>query len=80
MTFDGDNDRGHFGVNGEARGVALMIRDARGEVAAPGEALQASSMLPGERKLHYTLSLVGNQQTLRAGDYRTAIRFRMDYY
>ncbi|WP_422526486.1 fimbrial protein [Serratia fonticola] len=80
VTFDGDNDRGHFGVNGEARGVALMIRDARGEVAAPGDALQAGAMTPGEMQLHYTLSLVGNQQTLRAGAYRTAIRFRMDYY
>lgn len=80
MIFDGDNDRGYFGVSGEASGVALMIRDARGEVAAPGEALLASAIVPGEMQLHYTLSLVSNQQTLRAGDYRSAIRFRMDYY
>ncbi|MBC3378723.1 type 1 fimbrial protein [Serratia fonticola] len=80
VTFDGDNDHGHFGVSGEARGVALMIRDARGEMAAPGEAMPAIAITPGERQLHYTLNLVGNQQTLRAGDYRTAIRFRMDYY
>jgi type 1 fimbria pilin len=80
VTFDGDDDRGHFGVSGEASGVALMIRDARGEVAAPGDAMLASAMAPGEMQLHYTLNLVGNQQTLRAGDYRSAIRFRMDYY
>ncbi|MBC3250171.1 type 1 fimbrial protein [Serratia fonticola] len=80
VTFDGDNDRGHFGVSGEARGVALMIRDARGEVAVPGNALQASAIIPQEMQLHYTLSLVGNQETLQAGDYRSAIRFRMDYY
>ncbi|MOA61490.1 PAP fimbrial minor pilin protein precursor [compost metagenome] len=57
-----------------------MIRDARGEVAAPGDAMPASTFTPGEMQLHYTLSLVGNQQTLQAGDYRSAIRFRMDYY
>ncbi|MEX3003760.1 fimbrial protein [Serratia fonticola] len=80
VTFDGDNDRGYFGVNGEARGVALMIRNARGEVASPGDAMLASTITPGELQLHYTLSLVGNQQKLQAGNYRSAIRFRMDYY
>ncbi|MGM0514470.1 hypothetical protein BFS14_21555 [Serratia fonticola] len=80
VAFDGDSDKGHFGLSGEARGVALMIRDPHGTVAAPGSALRAGDISPGEMQLHYTLSLVGNQQTLRAGAYSSAIRFRMDYY
>ncbi|WP_447883596.1 fimbrial protein [Serratia fonticola] len=80
VTFDGDSDQGFFGVSGEARGVALMIRNPQGAVAVPGTALPAGPLTPGEMRLNYTLSLVSNQDTLRAGDYRSAIRFRMDYY
>lgn len=80
ITFDGDRDSNYFGVTGDARGVALMIRDANGAVAIPGDALPIGPILPGESQLRYTLSLVGNQDTLQAGDYRSAIRFRMDYY
>lgn len=80
VSFDGDSDRGFFGVTGNARGVALMIRDAWGRVAKPGDALLAAAIVPGDMHLRYTLNLVGNQDELQAGDYRSAIRFRMDYY
>lgn len=80
VTFDGDSDQGYFGVNGAARGVALMIRNPQGAMAVPGNALPAGAITPGEMQLNYTLSLVSNQDTLQAGDYRSAIRFRMDYY
>ncbi|MBC3379052.1 type 1 fimbrial protein [Serratia fonticola] len=80
VTFDGDSDQGYFGVSGAARGVALMIRNPQGTVAVPGRALPANGLIPGEMRLDYTLSLVSNQDTLQAGDYRSAIRFRMDYY
>ncbi|XXD09670.1 fimbrial protein [Klebsiella sp. R445] len=80
VTFDGDTDRGHFGLTGEARGVALMIHDVTGVRAIPGEALPARSLIPEEMLLRFTLSLVGNQQTLHVGNYRSAIRFRIDYY
>ncbi|MFT2797365.1 MULTISPECIES: fimbrial protein [Serratia] len=76
VTFDGDDEHGHFDMSGEARGVVLMIRDAKGEVAAPGDALRPAPCCQ-ERGNRITPD---NQQTLRAGDYRTAIRFRMDYY
>lgn len=80
VTFDGDNDRGHFGLTGEARGVALMIHDVTGVRARPGTAMPTRFVVPEEMQLRYTLSLVGNQQTLHAGNYRSAIRFRIDYY
>ncbi|WP_174508670.1 fimbrial protein [Klebsiella oxytoca] len=80
VTFDGDNDRGHFGLTGEARGVALMIHDITGVRALPGATMPSRFIVPEEMQLRYTLSLVGNQQTLHVGNYRSAIRFRIDYY
>ncbi|QNK09014.1 type 1 fimbria pilin [Raoultella sp. BIGb0399] len=80
VTFDGDNDRGHFGLTGEARGVALMIHDVTGVRAIPGAAMPSRLILPEEMQLRYSLNLVGNQQTLHVGNYRSAIRFRIDYY
>ncbi|WP_051506680.1 fimbrial protein [Chania multitudinisentens] len=80
VTFDGDNDHGHFGLTGDAHGVALMLHDVMGVKAIPGGAMPANAIAPEEMQLHYTLSLVGNQETLRPGNYRSAIRFKMDYY
>ncbi|EMJ5851806.1 type 1 fimbrial protein [Klebsiella aerogenes] len=80
-TFEGPVDRGFFGLSGDAGGVALMLTDSSGRITHPGEPL-----LPGElssvseQTLDYTLRLVGNQQRLRAGDFRTTLRFRMNYY
>lgn len=80
VTFDGDRDLGHFGVTGSARGVALMIRNRQGTVAVPGRALPSVSLNKGEMALDYTMALVANQEVPRAGDYRSSIRFQVDYY
>lgn len=80
ITFDGSPDTGGFGVSGAARGVALQITDERGYIATPGEALPAVNIMPGEMLLNYSLRLVGNQQVLRAGDYYSTVRFKLDYY
>ncbi|MFC0227463.1 fimbrial protein [Serratia aquatilis] len=79
MTFDGARDREHFGVFGTAQGVALRIQDTQGQAARPGETLPVT-LMPGDPTLHYRVNLVSNQQPLKAGEYRSAIRFRMDYY
>lgn len=79
VTFDGDADNGHFKTLGEANGIAMMIRDGQGNIATPGAALPAGNLTPGDMHLRYTLNLVGNKENLRAGDYRTTIRFRLDY-
>lgn len=80
VTFDGRAEPGGFGVSGEARGVALQIADALGHVANPGEALPAVSITPGDKILHYSMRLVSNQQVLRAGEYYSTVRFKLDYY
>ncbi|MFZ4835154.1 fimbrial protein [Rouxiella sp. Mn2063] len=80
ITFDGLEDHGFFGVDGQARGIALQIADAEGNVAIPGNPLPSIAMMQGNRKLDYSLRLVGNQQTIRPGHYNSTIRFKMNYY
>ncbi|SIR20544.1 fimbrial protein [Aeromonas hydrophila] len=80
VTFDGDRDLGYFGVTGSARGVALMIRDRQGSVAVPGRPLPSVVLQADDMTLDYTMALVANQDAPRAGDYRSSIRFQVDYY
>lgn len=80
VTFDGVRERDAFGVSGSARGVALKIRDADGAVAMPGVPLPGQPLTTRHAQLDYRVALVANQQPLRSGDYRSAIRFTMNYY
>lgn len=80
VTFDGQQEREYFGVIGSAQGLALVIRDVRGATAIPGRPLPERVMAPGEKQLDYTVAVVASQQPLRAGNYRSVIRFKMDYY
>ncbi|WP_206430662.1 fimbrial protein [Pseudomonas chlororaphis] len=79
-TFDGRADGSFFGVDGNARGVALMIADSRGNVAAPGAPLPLEELVSGDKVLNYSMRLMGNKQVLRSGDYYSTIRFKMEYY
>lgn len=80
VTFDGDGEGGLFGVRGDASGVALKIVDALGNNAVPGKALPLVDIVPGNTRLNYTLRLVANNHTLKAGDYSSSIRFKLDYF
>lgn len=80
VTFDGDADGGLFGVNGEAKGVALEITDSGGNKAAPGEPLPLGEITRGSMRLDYTMKLVSNSQILKPGGYTSAVRFKLDYY
>ncbi|WP_426506279.1 fimbrial protein [Serratia proteamaculans] len=80
VTFDGRADNGLFMVEGQARGVALQIADTSGNIASPGEPLPAVAITEGSKKLNYSLRLMGNKQVLRAGDYTSTLRFKMNYY
>lgn len=80
VTFDGEGTEGVFQVYGEARGLGLQIADAQGNIASPGKPLPAENIVPGDMRLKYTLRLVGNRQVLRAGEYSSVVRFKMDYY
>lgn len=80
VTFDGDNEGELFGVRGEASGVALRITDENGNIAAPGIPLRALDIIPGNMQLNYHLRLVANHHALKAGDYFSSIRFKLDYF
>ncbi|HBV9912403.1 TPA: type 1 fimbrial protein [Klebsiella aerogenes] len=79
-TFDGPSENGQFGLHGGARGVSLQLADRDGNIASPGEPLPPGRLISGNQELDYTLRLVGDRQSLLAGDFHTILRFRMDYY
>ncbi len=80
VTFDGRVDNGLFGVDGNARGVALQLADSEGNIVSPGNPTPLLDITEGNRELNYSLRLVSNQQKLRSGEYTSSIRFKMDYY
>lgn len=80
VIFDGIPDGDMFQIEGEAKGVALQIIDATGNIAFPGKPLPLTNIQPGVMVLNYAMDLVGNRKNLMAGEYRSTIRFKLDYY
>ncbi|MBH1929646.1 fimbrial protein [Serratia rubidaea] len=80
ITFDGPAEGNGFGLQGEAKGLAIQISDEQGNVAAPGVAMPKNDIHPGNMQLNYFVKLIGNKQRLRTGDYFSTIRFKLDYY
>lgn len=80
ITFDGDSEGNFFSVKGEASGIALKITDHSGKMARPGRPLAHVDLTSGNMKLNYNMHLVANQSVLRAGNFFSAIRFKMDYF
>ncbi|MBL3523570.1 type 1 fimbrial protein [Serratia plymuthica] len=80
MTFDGNAEGKNFGVVGEASGIALRIADSIGKEVYPGVPVSIENTLTKDFHLNYSMQLVANSQVLRAGNYRSAIRFKFDYY
>ncbi|ATM76885.1 MULTISPECIES: fimbrial protein [Serratia] len=82
VTFDGRNEDGRFGVEGQARGVALVLNDALGNEAVPGKALPPQTpVLQGkEMLLHYTARMVANNQPLQTGTYSAQVRYQLEYH
>lgn len=81
ITFDNDNQPGQqrFAVYGDAKGVELMITDAKGKAILPGSAQPVDEHLTHQLDLRYRLFLVSNLQQLHAGSFAAAIRFHLDY-
>lgn len=79
VSFDGPEDKGLFALGGNTHGVALKLTDEFGNVASPGIPLPAGKLTSGSQKLNYNLRLVGNEQVLKAGDFHTILRFKMEY-
>lgn len=80
VTFDGYAEGSLFGVQGEARGVALKIKDSNGTPVIPGKPLPMEGIIPGNRVLNYSMTLMPNHQPLKAGAYFSTVRFKLDYF
>ena len=80
ITFDGNSEGDVFSVGGEAKGIALQISDAQGHLAFPGIMLPAKEIDHKAMKLNYVMRLVSNNKPVKAGEYFSAIRFKLDYY
>ncbi|MGG7955204.1 fimbrial protein [Klebsiella aerogenes] len=80
VTFDAVSDGGLIRVDGDAEGVGLQIVDEWGNVARPGKEMPLNDIKPGNYDLHYTMHLLANNKPLRAGFFRSVVRFKMDYY
>lgn len=79
VTFDGLPDGDNYAVNG-ASGIGVQIVDEAGEVASPGKPMPVSNITPGMQILKYKLRLKADNHHLQAGDYRTTIKFKIDYF
>ncbi|WP_273855346.1 fimbrial protein [Serratia liquefaciens] len=80
VVFDGNAEGSLFNVQGGVTGVALRITDKFGNVAYPGKPLPLVDIQPGNMLLNYDIRLVANQRALKAGDYSSSIRFKLDYF
>ncbi|WP_158784159.1 fimbrial protein [Pantoea sp. BAV 3049] len=80
ITFDGEADGDNFAVSGDARGVALQVTDKKGNVARPGEALEAGMLNEGDQELHFALRVVSNNKPLRKGTFWSVVHFRINYF
>lgn len=81
ITFDGASAQENlFSVTGEASGFGIQLTDSAGNIAVPGKAMPQYAITPDSMSLNYNLRLMANQQRMRAGDYQSTIRFKMDYY
>lgn len=80
VVFDGHHNAGLFGIEGDAKGVALQLIDSHGDIIIPGSPVSLEEITSKEMLLKYSLRLVSNNQLLRAGQYTSTVKFKMDYY
>ncbi|MBD8162655.1 type 1 fimbrial protein [Erwinia persicina] len=80
ITFDGHRDDQAFSIAGDAQGIALQIADSSGNIATPGKPLPLAELTTNNMLLNYSLRLVSNNRLLRAGEYYSTVKFKMDYY
>lgn len=80
LTFEGESNGRYFDVQGAAQGIALQIKDARGNLITPGMLLEESSRITDTLALNYFLVLVGNGNALQAGNYHATIKLSIQHF
>ncbi len=80
-TFEGpSSENGNFALSGEARGASLAIADRYGRRAIPGKPLPPVGIDSKSMALLYQARIVKNNEIPKAGNYRTTLRFKLEYY
>ena len=81
MRFSGKNDGRNFTVDGTAQGFALMISDMNGKPMLPNERHDAFWSNDQEAmNMNYTVTLVGNGEKLKLGDFQSKIALQIVYF
>ncbi|CAB3640027.1 fimbrial protein [Achromobacter pestifer] len=80
LIFEGAGDSQMFLARGSAKGIAIRIKDSRGNPVMPGVPMHELLPSSGDLALNYALRLTGTGAALQAGDYQITIRLRMNYF
>ncbi|WP_336219536.1 fimbrial protein [Citrobacter amalonaticus] len=78
-TFDGPAQGDIFNLSG-ASGIGLQISDAAGNIAFPGKPMPSIPLTTDNQRVDYTLRLMGNNHRLKAGNFHSVLRFKVDYF
>lgn len=80
VTFDGYAEGALFGVQGDARGIALKIKNSNGTQVMPGKPMPLEEIIIGNKVLNYSMTLTPNNKPLKVGSYSSTVRFKLDYF
>lgn len=81
MRFSGKNDGRHFSVDGTAQGFSLLISDMKGNPILPNQRHDAFwSNDQDAMNMNYTVTLVGNGEKLKLGDFQSKIALQIVYF
>ncbi len=80
VSFDGPVNGDFFSVSGSAQGIALLLTDSKGVHIYPGKKTLPNDIKAGKYILNYQLKVISDKTPLRAGQYQTSLRFKLDYY
>lgn len=80
VSFDGAGDEGLFKIYGNAKGVALQVKDVNGKIATPGKHMPFIRVDNKNIRLDYELVLKTNHDELRVGEYSSIIKYKVSYF
>lgn len=81
VTFDGvqGDTPDRFLLTGQAQGISLQILNSQGYSARAGKIMPPLLLNGNSGEIDYTLRVVRNGLSLKAGDYYASLRFMIDY-
>ncbi|WP_075183136.1 fimbrial protein [Pantoea sp. 1.19] len=80
IKFSGLGVFGNYGAVGKADGVFFKIEDQFGNAAEPGVILNNSRISSNINELKFTASINSKGKNFLYGNYRSLVRFGMNYY